>query len=1097
MASRRDAALSARLCALSTPRALMIVLNRYRGPQEEQDDAERVAAACCACLSELLALGTREAASSLRGSNSLPVLATLLQRCRTSRSVTSGAADRFLPVLLGALQGVLAYAPTLPADVARDLWGLLVRVLLACASSAPMAAEAALDSLRSLWVRPERPVTTMSTRVRLLEAATAAATASARTYQAIRQLAVDVLGEDAVPITAADARMASASEVQRFIAGYGGTDETSATAIQTAALQRLLDILADTHASAGLSPALLQNLLTSSRRAAKMRLDRRMQPDDVQLALKAAFACWGQARHARRTSWAPASHCLMHGSEHAAARVLLAGSLVEHLPRSARERWAPLAAQRAWYECVAFLSLCDACTKLLASGNRANELAVGLCHALGSQAPLPRPESFVSLAYAALHLLVSDDAVRDTLLQNGLSRLLTASIMDTSVPEDARVKIMNEASQAQLALGDTTRMVRGGLPLWSLFDILNRPREALPWLDCARVLRRFKPTRDCENFPICVERVCQLLSEVCRDFELGDDDTAALVIDAGIKSVKSATDPLITNGWALLRRAPIAEAYTDALVWCARRFDSKRELCLSVLHALARLWPDAADVMTYRYTPDLPCLAERVLLTLLAPAHGAADERGTLLAETGLQASMVEMLEQSRAGCGACYAPEVRRLLAGAAYQPPFSTDGALQDRLYAAVARCSLELTFEDFLWATRRFARDVNTSVIEGRFIPPSRISRRRDRLGGGGFGDVFVTGIITRRPGEGSGSSAPTQEEEVVVLKTARTAEDVFRLLQEASIVSQLTAVAEGERGGGGGNLEAVYAQRSHVQLKGVTFDAESGLPALLLEKLDGDVDHLASGDGSGDDEGGEGAFPMATALRVMGYAGYNLFNLHRHGIVHGDLKPQNVLWQRTGDGKWIVKLGDFGSAVRVTNTPLYPADSRELQVALRAGTAQYWAPEIIEAMMERRPWVATPASDMWAYGCMVAAVLRRNQPFRGDLTPEMREAMTAISDPAVREARPGEYVAALRKWHAALVKQGGLRPRLPDGCPAHVLEQLGKCWATDPSLRPTPMAVAGRLVHGPDGPRRAGRGSGRARGGSRRGAGPPGRGGGHGS
>jgi serine/threonine protein kinase len=71
------------------------------------------------------------------------------------------------------------------------------------------------------------------------------------------------------------------------------------------------------------------------------------------------------------------------------------------------------------------------------------------------------------------------------------------------------------------------------------------------------------------------------------------------------------------------------------------------------------------------------------------------------------------------------------------------------------------------------------------------------------------------------------------------------------------------------------------------------------------------------------------------------------LHGNNIIHGDLKPGNILLNRFG----VVKLADFGTshclAKRKQETPM--------------GTLPYMAPEIILGGQ------ATPSSDIWSLGC----------------------------------------------------------------------------------------------------------------------------------
>jgi len=99
------------------------------------------------------------------------------------------------------------------------------------------------------------------------------------------------------------------------------------------------------------------------------------------------------------------------------------------------------------------------------------------------------------------------------------------------------------------------------------------------------------------------------------------------------------------------------------------------------------------------------------------------------------------------------------------------------------------------------------------------------------------------------------------------------------------------------------------------------------------------------------------------------------LHREGIVHGDLKPSNIMIKRTGNAKII----DIGSAFELSNVP-----------AQRTCTPTYAAPEVLDA----GEW--SPRSDLASLGYVLVEMLSGVPPFAGMTTyRELLEAKRCLA------------------------------------------------------------------------------------------------------
>lgn len=170
-----------------------------------------------------------------------------------------------------------------------------------------------------------------------------------------------------------------------------------------------------------------------------------------------------------------------------------------------------------------------------------------------------------------------------------------------------------------------------------------------------------------------------------------------------------------------------------------------------------------------------------------------------------------------------------------------------------------------------------------------------------------------------------------------------------------------------------------------------------PYLVMEHLSGEslADRL--------DEGGRLSPRAVIALGEQVLAA--VAAAHRSGVIHRDLKPDNVQLTRTADGREMVKLLDFGIS-RVEGERSLTKDGQVV------GTAQYLAPEQIQKSK------LTHRVDLWATGVLLYRCLTGRCPFDADsaiglysailLAPvpplEQVDARTAAAfDPFFRRAR----------------------------------------------------------------------------------------------
>src|SRR5690349_4297698 len=113
--------------------------------------------------------------------------------------------------------------------------------------------------------------------------------------------------------------------------------------------------------------------------------------------------------------------------------------------------------------------------------------------------------------------------------------------------------------------------------------------------------------------------------------------------------------------------------------------------------------------------------------------------------------------------------------------------------------------------------------------------------------------------------------------------------------------------------------------------------------------------------------EGPLPPKRAMEIMADVCAALDYSHRHGIVHRDVKPANVMITKTG----AVKVMDFGIARALSD-----GQAAVTQTAAVIGTAQYLSPE------QARGEAVDARSDVYAAGCVLFELLTGEPPFTGD-------------------------------------------------------------------------------------------------------------------
>jgi tetratricopeptide (TPR) repeat protein len=127
-------------------------------------------------------------------------------------------------------------------------------------------------------------------------------------------------------------------------------------------------------------------------------------------------------------------------------------------------------------------------------------------------------------------------------------------------------------------------------------------------------------------------------------------------------------------------------------------------------------------------------------------------------------------------------------------------------------------------------------------------------------------------------------------------------------------------------------------------------------------------LASGGSLADRIKLGGALPIPEAARVTAQVARALEYVHAEGIVHRDVKPDNILYAEGDD----VRLTDFGLALDVDS-----GQSRLSRTGFALGTPGYWSPEQARGAKAE----IGPATDIYALGATLYEMLTGSVPFGG--------------------------------------------------------------------------------------------------------------------
>ena len=168
-------------------------------------------------------------------------------------------------------------------------------------------------------------------------------------------------------------------------------------------------------------------------------------------------------------------------------------------------------------------------------------------------------------------------------------------------------------------------------------------------------------------------------------------------------------------------------------------------------------------------------------------------------------------------------------------------------------------------------------------------------------------------------------------------------------------------------------------SHENIVSIYDVGEGAHPFIVMEYVDGTdlktyiKDHYP--------------IPNDTIIDIMSQILSGIEYAHSRGIIHRDIKPQNILMDSNGQ----VKITDFGIALAVSQHSITQTNSL-------LGTVHYMSPE------QARGGMATQKSDIYSLGIVLYELLTGQVPFRGESPVSIALKHFQEDLPDIREQNP---------------------------------------------------------------------------------------------
>ncbi len=236
-------------------------------------------------------------------------------------------------------------------------------------------------------------------------------------------------------------------------------------------------------------------------------------------------------------------------------------------------------------------------------------------------------------------------------------------------------------------------------------------------------------------------------------------------------------------------------------------------------------------------------------------------------------------------------------------------------------------------------------------------------------------------------------------------------------------------------------AAIAGVHHPHILGLVLCAEDAKNSVyVMERMDKSLSQMLT------DQSSDSQPSLIGSVSVMLQIAEGMKHLHRKGLVHRDLKTDNILIKCDSPGSessmldpvvkplWIAKISDFGTTKVKMDSTAYANQTTNI------GTTMFMAPEMykVEHVDQELERFHPKKTDVYSFGLICFAVLI------GEPTPF----------PVDELLKPTVFKDRVRK---------GKRPQLPHYCPSQLSDLIQQCWDGNPDKRPDFQEICTKLRH----------------------------------